>query len=93
MLQFLKGQIVLHSAYEHTEVEHEGRGSDLLDGEERLGLHGANLLGRLLRGGNYFGVSAIATRIRLLHHAATISHRARTREEGAAKCTYILQTW
>lgn len=36
----------------HTEVEHEGSCGDLLDGEGSFGLHGANLLGRLLRGGD-----------------------------------------
>lgn len=47
-------QFIVLLASEHTKIEHEGRSSDLLDGEERLGLHGTNLLGRLLRGGNYF---------------------------------------
>lgn len=36
----------------HTKVEHEGSCGDLLDGEGSFGLHGANLLGRLLRGGD-----------------------------------------
>lgn len=40
-----------HVNGEGREVEHDGRGSDLLDGKGRFGLHGANLLGRLLRGG------------------------------------------
>lgn len=33
----------------HTQVQHEGSGGDLLDGEGGLGLHGADLLLRLLR--------------------------------------------
>ena len=37
----------------HTEVEHKGRGGDLLDGKGRLGLHGADLLRGLLRGRDY----------------------------------------
>ena len=37
----------------HTEIEHEGSCGDLLDGEGSFGLHGANLLGRLLRGGDW----------------------------------------
>lgn len=65
-------------ASRHTEVEHEGRSSDLLDGEECLGLHGSNLLGRLLRGRNYFwGIVSNCERggFRRLHHIAAISRK------------------
>ena len=36
-----------------TEIQHKGRGDDLLDGKGRLGLHGADLLRGLLRGRDY----------------------------------------
>jgi hypothetical protein len=45
----------LKSGRSHTEVQEDSGGDGLLDGKGSLGLEGANLLLRLLRGGDCEG--------------------------------------